>query len=80
MGVKIDLDKVEIMEERPLQNGKSLVGHLRSAVYSPHFKKVVGIAMIKKEYLDKKTSFELEINGEKNKGSICDLPFISNDK
>ena len=52
MGVKIDLDKVEMMEERPLQNGKSLVGHLRSAVYSPHFKKVVGIAMIKKEYWD----------------------------
>jgi len=54
MGVKIDLDKVEMMEERPLQNGKSLVGHLRSAVYSPYFKKVVGIAMIKKEYWGKK--------------------------
>ena len=75
MGVKIDLDKIEMMEEQPLQNGKSLVGYLRSAVYSPHFKKVVGIAMIKKEYWDKKTSFELEINGKKSKGSICDLPF-----
>ncbi len=39
MGVKIDLDKVEMMEERSLQNGKNLVGYLRSAVYSPHFKK-----------------------------------------
>ncbi|GIS66873.1 MAG: hypothetical protein CM1200mP5_6570 [Candidatus Pelagibacterales bacterium] len=39
MGVKIDLDKIEIMEERPLLNGKSFVGHLRSAVYSPLFKK-----------------------------------------
>jgi len=75
MGVKIDLDKVEMMEEIPLQNGKSLVGHLRSAVYSPHFKKVVGIAMIKKEYWDKKTSFELEIDHKKSIGSICDLPF-----
>ena len=76
MGVKIDLDEIEMMEERPLQNGKSLVGHLRSAVYSPHFKKVVGIAMIKKEYWDKKTPFELEINGKKSKGSICDLPLV----
>ena len=76
MGVKIDLDKIEMMEERPLQNGKSLVGHLRSAVYSPHFKKVVGIAMIKKEYWDKKTPFELEINGKKSKGSICELPLV----
>jgi len=76
MGVKIDLDKIEIMEEKPIQNGKSLVGHLRSAVYSPHFKKVVGIAMINKEYWDKKTSFELEINGKKSKGSVCDLPIV----
>ena len=31
MGVKIDLDKIEMMEEKPLQNGKNLVGYLRSA-------------------------------------------------
>jgi len=76
MGVKIDLDEIEMMEERPLQNGKNLVGHLRSAVYSPHFKKVVGIAMIKKEYWDKKTTFELKIGDKKSKGSICDLPLV----
>jgi len=76
MGVKIDLDQIEMMQERPLQNGKSLVVHLRSAVYSPHFKKVVGIAMIKKEYWDKNTSFELKIGDKKTKGSICDLPLV----
>jgi len=76
MGVKIDLDQIEMMEERPLQNGKSLVGHLRSAVYSPHFKKVVGIAMIKKEFWDKKTPFELQIGDKKSKGIICDLPLV----
>ena len=65
-----------MMEERSLQNGKSLIGHLRSAVYSPHFKKVVGIAMIKKEYWDKKTTFELRIGDKKSKGSICDLPLV----
>ena len=76
MGVKIDLDKIEMTEEKPLQNGKSLVGYLRSAVYSPHLKKVVGIAMINKEYWDKKTTFELEINGKKCKGSVCDWPLV----
>ncbi len=76
MGVKIDLDKIEMMEEQQLKNGKNLVGHLRSAVYSPRFKKVVGIAMIQKEYWDKKTTFELEINGKKSKGLICDLPLV----
>ena len=80
MGVKIDLDKIEMMEERPLQNGKSLIGYLRSAVQSPYFKKVVGIAMIKREYWDKKTSFELQVGDKKIKGVICDLPLISNDK
>jgi len=40
----------------------------------------VGIAMIKKEYWDKKTPFELEIGNKKTKGIICDLPLISNDK
>ena len=76
MGVKIDLDQIEMMEEKPLQNGKSLVGYLRSAVYSPYFKKVVGIAMIEKEYWDKKTTFELEISSKKSKGTICDLPIV----
>lgn len=76
MGVKIELDKIEMMDEKPLRNGKNLIGHLRSAVYSPNFKQVVGIAMIKKEYWDKKTPFELEINGKKSKGSICDLPLV----
>ena len=75
MGVKIDLDQIEMIEEKPLQNGKSSVGHLRSAVYSPHFKKVVGIAMIKKEYWHKKTIFKLQIDKKKIQGIICDLPF-----
>ena len=50
-----------MMEERPLQDGKNLVGYLRSAIYSPQrrFKKVVGIAMIKKEYWDKKNAFSI---------------------
>jgi len=31
---------------------------------------------VKKEYWDKKTPFELQINGKKSKGSICDLPLV----
>ena len=76
MGVLIDLDKVEISEEMPLYNGSNLVGSLRSATYSPSLKKVVGIAMIKKEYWDKKTSIELKIGQGKSKGTLCDLPIV----
>ena len=76
MGVLIDLDKIEITEDIPLYNDESLVGHLRSAVYSPNLKKVVGIAMIKKEYWDKKTPIELKIVNKKSKGTLCDLPIV----
>ena len=78
MGILIVMDKIEVTESIFLYDNNNLVGDLRSATYSPNFKKVVGIAMIKKEYWDKKTSFELEIGGKKTKGTICDLPF--NDK
>jgi len=74
MGVLIDFDKIEITEEIHLYNEKNLVGVLRSAVYSPSLKKVVGIAMIKKEYWDKKTPIELKIGDKKSKGKLCDLP------
>ena len=76
MGVLIDLDKIEITEDMPLYNSENLVGHLRSAVYSPNLKKVVGIAMIKKEYWDKNTLIELKIGNKKSKGTLCDLPIV----
>ena len=62
MGVKIDLDKIEMMEERPLLNGKSLMGHLRSAVYSPRFKMIVGIAMINRDYCKDAQNFKINID------------------
>ncbi len=76
MGVLIDSDKIEITEEKPLYNSNNLVGGLRSATYSPNLKKVVGIAMIKKEYWDKKTPIELQIGDKKSKGTLCDLPIV----
>ena len=76
MGVKIDLDQIEISSEKALYDGNNLVGYLRSATYSPTFKKVVGIAMINKEYLDKSRACEFRINGKTHQGTICDLPLI----
>jgi len=76
MGVLIDLDKIEITEEVLIHNNNNIVGDLRSATYSPNLKKVVGIAMIKKEYWDKKTPIELKIGDKKSKGTLCDLPIV----
>ena len=76
MGVIIDTDKIEVTEEISLYNSNNIVGNLRSAAYSPSLKKVVGIAMIKKEYWDKKTPIELKIGEKKSSGTICDLPIV----
>ena len=74
MGALIDMDKIEVTESIPLYNNNSIAGDLRSATYSPNLKKVVGIAMVKKEYWDKKTPIELKILDKKYKGTLCDLP------
>jgi len=49
---------------------------LRSACYSPHFKKVIGIAMMKKPYWNGDQDVKAMINGEICVGKVCDLPFI----
>ena len=76
MGVLIDMDKIEVTESIFLYNNNNVVGDLRSATYSPNLKKVVGIAMVKKEYWDKKTPIELQIGDKKSKGTLCDLPIV----
>ena len=76
MGILVDLDKIEVTESIPLYDNNNIVGDLRSATYSPNLKKVVGIAMVKKEYWDKKTPIELKIGDKKSKGTLCDLPIV----
>jgi dimethylsulfoniopropionate demethylase len=52
------------------------VGYVRSAAYSPTFKKVVGIAMINKPYWNMKDQFRIEIDEKIHLGTVCDLPFV----
>ena len=44
------------------ENG-NIIGELRSACYSPHFEKVIGIAMIKKPYCDVTQIVKVDVNG-----------------
>jgi len=76
MGVLIDMDKIEVTEGISLYSSNNIIGDLRSATYSPNLKKVVGIAMIKKEYWDKKIPIELKIGDKKSEGMLCDLPIV----
>ena len=59
-GVKIDHDKIDMYCEKTLfDNNDNIVGYVRSAAYSPTFKKVIGIAMINKPYWDTKTQLKI---------------------
>ena len=77
MGVKLDIDNISISGSLDLtdQDG-NIIGELRSACYSPHFKKVIGIAMMKKSHWDIDQDLKAQINGDICSGKVCDLPFI----
>ena len=77
MGVHIDLTKILLTSSLDIKNNEgNIIGELRSACYSPHFKKVIGIAMIKEPYCKASSSGTIEIDGNSLALKVCDLPFI----
>ena len=77
MGVKFDMERISLSGSVDLKDEKdNIIGELRSACYSPHFKKVIGIAMIKKPFCEASKQFKAEINSNICNGIVCDLPFI----
>ena len=77
MGVVIEAKEINVSKSIELTNEKNLkIGELRSGVYSPHFKKVIGIAMLNKPFFEVSQKFKISINGDVFEGKVCDLPFI----
>ena len=76
MGVKIDIDNINLRSSINLTINNSVIGEVRSAVYSPTFNKVIGIAMINKPYFLSKDKFDIIIDSKKYTGEICDIPFV----
>ena len=80
MGVMIDINEIEMTGSLNLFTEGKIIGELRSAVYSPTFKKVIGIAMIKKPYFTVNQSFEINLIDKSKKnihiGKVCELPFV----
>jgi dimethylsulfoniopropionate demethylase len=77
MGVQFDIKEISLVGSLDLKDEKdNIIGELRSACYSPHFKKVIGIAMLKKPYWEASKTVKVEINGNFCTGNVCDLPFI----
>jgi len=77
MGVMIESKEIDVSKSINLINDKnSKIGELRSGAYSPHFKKVIGIAMLDKPYWETSQTFKISINDSIFEGKVCDLPFI----
>ena len=77
MGVEIKTDNINLTRSiNIMDNDGNLVGDLRSACYSPHFKKVIGIAMIKEPFCKASEMGKIEIEGKTLAVKVCDLPFI----
>ena len=77
MGVKFDTDKISLTGSLDLTDlDNKIIGELRSACYSPHFKKVIGIAMMKKDHWNTDQDVKAKINSQNCIGKVCDLPFI----
>ena len=75
MGVKINEKNINLTSELKLvDENKETIGYLRSAVYSPGFKMIVGIAMINIEYCKDSQNFKTNINNKEVSGSVCSLP------
>jgi dimethylsulfoniopropionate demethylase len=77
MGVQIETNDISLTGSVNIMNNDgNLIGDLRSACYSPHFKKVIGIAMIKEPFSKVSETGTLEIEGKTLALKVCDLPFI----
>ena len=77
MGVQIETNEIILTGSVNITNNDgNFIGDLRSACYSPHFKKVIGIAMINEPFCKVSVTGMVEIDGKNIALKVCELPFI----
>ncbi len=77
MGVKIEAKSISISEGIPILDSNNYdIGELRSGAFSPKFNKIVGIAMIKKNFCKISQKFQININNNIVFGEVCNLPIV----
>ena len=77
MGIQIDKEHISLSSSVEIKNeNNEVIGDLRSACYSPYFKKVIGIAMIKEPNCKTSTKGTIKIDDKSYSVSVCELPFI----
>ena len=76
MGIKFETKEISLSDSLGVKDEKNIkIGELRSACYSPHFGKVIGIAMMNKPFWDVSQSVKIEINNTTVNGKVCNLSF-----
>ena len=77
VGLIIDTNEISLTKSLEVKDDKdNIIGELRSACFSPHFNKVIGIAMIQKPFWSLSQSVKIKVNNKICYGKVCDLPFI----
>jgi dimethylsulfoniopropionate demethylase len=77
MGIKIEAKEINLSCSLDIKDQEDMkIGELRSACYSPHFGKVIGIAMLDKLFARNSQSVKIDVNNSTFNGKVCDLPFI----
>ena len=77
MGVFIDVKELTVSKSIEIKDKKNnIIGELRSGIFSPHFNKYIGIAMIKKSYWEIKEGLLINIDNKSFKLALTKLPFI----
>ena len=77
MGVKIEGKSINVTEGMSILDlDNKEIGELRSGAFSPKFNKIVGIAMIKKDFCKVSQKFQININNSLTHGEICNLPIL----
>ena len=77
MGVKIEGKSISLTEGKLMLNlNNQELGELRSAAFSPKFNKIVGIAMVKKDFCKINEKFQIKLDNSFVSGEICNLPII----
>ncbi len=77
MGIMIETKTINMSGSIEVKDqNNNIMGNLRSGVYSPNFKKVIGIAMINKPFWKVSQECQILIADNIYKGTLCALPFI----
>jgi dimethylsulfoniopropionate demethylase len=76
VGVKIENESINVINEIKMFDDAHIIGKLRSAGFSPKFNKIVGIAMVDKSFWNEGKKFQIEIGNKKVEGEICKLPIV----